>query len=323
MGGYTLTRLGSLGTVLFIGILVVLFTSNTLQTWHHLLVWTYILGYTHFILGYYYQSKAVIRKGFRSRSMVAFIALTLFAIISVILVANSPFYLFLVVFTIPYFMLHGLFNEYTLTKLQTGFLIPTSLLVSGIVWITALLLFSMTHNSFFWGDGLVFFDVQDGYFVSKLTQTFPLWVFRELPYLLFSITIPIFGVSLALLPSKQRIIGIVVGLILLATTLLTILIGPLAFVYLFAFTNSYHFVMWMLHYGKIFWQRSKKQFRTYVLQHLCIVIPISIGIYGNFLFFDTFADISTNLYIFIIFTYIHITVSFLNESWFRSFFKIV
>ncbi|MAJ97284.1 MAG: hypothetical protein CMI56_01545 [Parcubacteria group bacterium] len=320
MNLYTRLSLISSALALLIGTFVVLFSTTTFSSWQNLLIATFILAQTHFVIGFIYQSRSVFRQGKPIRMKMAFIILSLFAVLTTLYILFTDQITLLGLFVVPYFMVHILLNEHTLATQQTGIEYPWTLFVGIFGWFTALLLLAVPGNSFFYQLDLSYFRMPPDVFLPYLTDYAPLWVFNEfaLGMLVLTIGILIYGVF------RLRIwySGIPLLLVVFAGTSISLFFEPIAYVYLFTFILSYHFILWMLHFGIMFHTRPKKELYTYILLHLVVAVPLLVAaifregmlgwIYAIFLHSWTLA----------IMTYIHITLAFLNEKWFQRWFRL-
>ncbi len=306
--------------VLSIGAALMAYSPTKLIGWQNLLIGTFILGYTHFVIGFIYQTRSIFRKDnarLKFAFILAFIASALFAI----LLLQLQLITLLAILAVPYFMVHELFNEHTLTQQQTGKTYGWLMVSAGVTWFTALLFLAIPDNSFFYNNDLSHMPVAAGYFVEYLQLFMPLWIFTVLPVLMLILAVP--ALVYAVIRMRNWRIGVPILLIVGASTAISLFFEPIAYVYLFTFILSYHFTMWMLHFGMRFFQHSKREFKIYVLVHLALFLPLLFAATGsgqsaNWLY-ATFLNAQT----FVILTYIHITLSFLNEPWLQRFLKIV
>lgn len=321
MNLYTRLSLLSALLALLVGGLIVFFSTTTFTSWQNLLIATFILGYTHFVVGFIYQSRSVFRKDRSPRMKVAFIVVTLFA-------AGTTYYLLLVdqitllgLFVVPYFMGHILLNEHTLAMQQTGKEYSWTLFAGVFGWFTALLLLAVPGNSFFYQLDLSYTHLSSETFLPYLTEYAPLWIFNEFAFgmLTVSIAVLLYGVF----KLRSWYAGIPLLVVVFAGTAIALFYEPVAYVYLLTFILSYHFLLWMLHFGIVFYKKeSKKDLYIYVLLHVLIVIPLIAAavfrdgmlgwVYALFLHSWTFAMV----------TYIHITLAFLNEKWIQRWFRL-
>ncbi|QSH39375.1 hypothetical protein JXR01_03705 [Candidatus Kaiserbacteria bacterium] len=320
MNLYTRLSLISSALALLIGALIVLFSATTFSSWQNLLIATFILGYTHFVIGFIYQSRSVFRSGKPIRMKIAFILLSVLAALTTLYLLLTDQITLLGIFVVPYFMGHILLNEHTLATQQTGKEYPWTLFVGIFSWFTALLLLAVPGNSFFYQLDLSYFHMPPDVFLPYLTDYAPLWLFNELALgmLIFSIGILMYGIF------RLRIwyTGIPLLLVVFAGTAIALFFEPIGYVYLLTFILSYHFILWMLHFGVMFHARSQKELYTYIFLHLVVAVPLLLAavfregmlgwIYAVFLHSWTFAIV----------TYIHITLAFLNEKWFQRWFQL-
>jgi len=94
--------------------------------------------------------------------------------------------------------------------------------------------------------------------------------------------------------------------------------GSLPYIYVYFIVVGYHLVTWFIFYIRIFKKRSKQQLRNFLLLHVLVVAPF---VWTSWLFFAgdrsplvmTIVDYKYYVYA----TFIHITTSFMNDSWFQ------
>ena len=320
MNLYTTLASISAVSVLIVGALVVLFSDTTFSSWQNLLIATFILGYAHFVIGFIYQSRSVFFRDKTSRMKIAFIALFLLAAITTLYLLVTDQITLLGIFVVPYFMGHILLNEHTLAAQQTGNNHPWSLFAGVFTWFTALLLMAVPGNSFFYGIDLSYTDTSTEELMEYLVQYAPLWIFTHLPMVLLTIGIGFLLYAIFKLHAWRS--GVPLLTIVIAGTIISFFFEPIAYVYLLTFILSYHFTLWMLHFGVVFYERSRYDLYKYIFLHVLIVVPLvyaavfregSLGwVYVVFLHSWAFAIV----------TYVHITLAFLNERWFQRWFGL-
>lgn len=310
----------SVGLVMLIGVIIVYSSTTTFSSWQNLLIATFILGYAHFVIGFIYQSKSVFRSDKPVRLKQAFIALFVFAALVTyyLLVTNRITLLGLLI--VPYFMGHILLNEHTLAMQQTGKVYPWSLFAGIFTWFTALLLLAVPGNSFFYRLDLSYASVTISTALLHLEPFVPMWIFITLPLVMLILGIGLLVYGIYTLRSWRT--GIPLLVVVSIGTWIALFLEPIAYVYLLTFILSYHFVLWMVHFGVHFYGHSKKEFVRYVLLHVLIIVPLAFAsvfkggalgwLYSVFLHSWTFA----------IFTYIHITLAFLNETWMHRLLRV-
>lgn len=320
MNVYVRNVLISVAITLSIGFGLFLYSPTQLLLWQNLLIATFILGYTHFVIGFIYQTRSVFRKD-NVRLKTAFILFFILSGAFALYLLHLNLITLLAILAVPYFMVHELFNEQTLTQQQTGKTYTWLLFVAGVTWFTALLFLAIPHNSFFYNNDLSYMSVANGFFVEYLQMFMPLWTFTTLPLFMLLVSVP--ALIYVVIRMNYWRIGIPVLLVVGASTIISLFFEPIAYVYLFSFILSYHFIMWMLHFGIRFYAHSRREFATYVGVHVVIMAPLILAVVleGNASrwVYATFLNSAT----FVILTYIHITLSFLNETWVQRFFKIV
>ena len=300
-----------------LGILIVAFNDTTFSSWRNLLIATYILGYTHFIVGFIYQVRSVLRKEKKGAMKGAFVALFVLATVATLYFINIGYITLLGIFAIPYFMGHALLNEHTLIAQQTGKSHPWILFVAMFTWFTALLLLAVPELSFYYNLDLSYVDATSEQIIPYLQQFAPLWLFTTLPLIMLagSLIALVYGVFTL----RSWLVGIPLLFVAGIGTTISLFFEPINYVYLFCFILVYHFTLWMLHFGVVFYKRSQKDFAVYVLLSALVIVPLTIAsVYQSGLLYVLFLNAAT----FVLLTNIHITLSFLNEPWFKRWFRL-
>ena len=290
-----------LGSSVFIG-------SGTVEQWTLVLVATTIFGYSHYLVGGVYQLKSFKRKAQPQKRYDVFIVLTLLSIIFC-----SVFYYFeqtglLSFVVIGYFMLHGYYNEITLFERQTslkadviGFTVPP-------IFLFGLAMLAVGHQSWFFSEELEF--LSEG----------------ELALILKTITLAVGTGSVlvaTLISWRQTILSSAYRIPLSLTSIGLFLFGgwaiwqyPISYIVMFSLLLLYHFIVWFVFYFEQFWRQRREQLPTYLGLHALVLAPFLLLIVGGVgaEWIDTYL---LNSRTFLLATMIHISTSFMSESWFE------
>lgn len=287
--------------------------GSTQSQWTLLLMIVFTLGYTHYFIGGYYQIRGFLRHAQSFRLIGFFIGCV---IISALLISVAQLYgcMWLVAFlAIPYFMLHGYFNEITLFEKGSTSAVPSSLFLSISLFLTGLTMLAFAHPSAYFG-----YDLS---FVSPLVYTVEQSIQTSVGQ--FGDIVAIFLlcggvlVTLAALFARYQYARAYQALLVLELGSLGLLMfGRPNYTYFFFLLLSYHFLTWAIFYGQQFYQRSTISFMWYVIFHLAI---IAAALAGYWLFVQSGVENPTaivfNGNVFLFLTMVHITSSFLNDAW--------
>lgn len=217
-----------------------------------------------------------------------------------------------------YFLLHGLFNEQTLIKRQTGHTVPLSFLVALSVFVIALLTYSVPDQTFFFDRYLSFTAMNElllkyifeVYYMALASFTYVFWVGT--------------GVSVAVLGYawyKHGYTMLTLGLLALvvSTSVAVVVFGPPLYIYMYLLVVGYHFVTWLLFYLVEMKRRGTKAYTVFVLQNIAILVPFMVGAY---LFYTPQPPVWVmwmfDYQLFVVMTYVHISTSFMNDQWLIS-----
>lgn len=282
------------------------------QSWTVLLVLVSLLGYTHYLIGAYYQHQAWRRRGKYGRFLVRFILLSVLPIGLVVLAVAHDLLWVVAFLTIPYFVWHGYENEHTLYTRATG--LPLSPWLIGGMSIVAVgaTLDAFRHTSANFSYSLIYANG----LIPKFTETFT----AVSPYLyMIGFGLMIVG-SLAIwltLWQHYSKANVFWGLATAMVLGWFYIANPLPYIWLFVFLLGYHFLTWGIHYGVVFWPQSKK-FLSYLLAHGLVVIGVVVVSVGIGLCTDQFPLGLLNSEIFLAATLVHISTSFLNDEWLQK-----
>ena len=110
------------------------------------------------------------------------------------------------------------------------------------------------------------------------------------------------------------------GVSYLLIILATVSWGAIPYVYMYFIVVGYHFMTWFLFYIREMKGRPGTALRDFSFLHIIVLAPFAVG---GWLFFqpDTpdFAYLLFDYKYFVVATYIHISVSFMNDQWFQDF----
>ncbi len=283
------------------------------QSWTVLLVGISLLGYTHYVLGACYQHKAWLR---RSNYWQFFGWSFLFATLSIVVVAFAVAQqlLWLVaLLTIPYFVWHGYENELTLF-LRTTVQMLSPVLIAGISLVAVgATLDAFRHTS-------AGFTATLSYYTATLVPPTKAMVIALAPYLFWAGLIGMVS-GIALLSwylyrtrTKAALWWCGVAFGLLAWFWYA---NPLPYVWFFVLLLGYHFVTWGVHYGVVFWSDNKRFYR-YLFGHVLVVGGVLVVSVLLIQVTDRFPLGLLNNELFLAATLIHISTSFLNDSWLQQ-----
>lgn len=253
------------------------------------------------------------------------VALALSVVFFVLAGPGSPVGFLVISFVNGYFLLHGAFNEALLYKRQTKKQIPRAVYFIPIA-LFLLYVASLPHFSAFFSYAFefTFQNQQEVYLGAPLAlQTF------ETAFDWGVIVTTIIGIGFlfdALIRKDGKGIMIVAATAL-STFLILQMVNPIPFVTLLSLVLVYHFVTWAVFYFQEFGGRKDKQkkFNQYlwltVVTHIALMLLALAGLLFSGLIQKLF-----NLVYFIPFflsvTFMHITTSFLNESWYKKLMNI-
>ena len=304
----------------FIGVLVSIALSyaafgNTVSQWQVILVSIIIFGYGHFLLGFYYQIKGFFRNSNPWHYVASFFFLTLFSIgLSLGLFYYVGFIASLFIGFL-YFLLHGLLNEQTLIKRQTGHNVSLLHLGSLAIFVIALLTYSVPDKTFFFDQWLQFTPMSD-IAIMYIFEQFYLGLagFNQVFWIGFIVSL--ITLFFAWVKYTNTKLTLFLSAIITGATLLVTLFGPPAYIYMYVFVVGYHFMTWLLFYLVEMSKRGGNAYRKFILHNIIAVTPFVIA---GFFFFQpetpNWAYLLLNLKAFVVITYVHISTSFLNDQW--------
>lgn len=315
MYAYTVNKIISL--LLPVGIIAL--TATLIpgpQSWTVLLVGVSLLGYTHFILGAYYQHQAWRRRGQYGPFLVRFLLLSGVTIGLVVLAFSLDGLWLVALLTIPYFVWHGYENEHTLFTRATGQQLSPWLLGGMSVVAVGATLDAFRHTS--------------AYFTEALIYTNHLVPPAGIELACFNHFLHSAGTSLMLLGSvaiwyatlrHQSRVNLIWSVVAVAALLWFWIANPLPYIWLFVFLLGYHFLTWGIHFGVVFWPEPKK-FRTYLLAHGGVVVGVVAVSMMIGQVTSEFPLGLLNTEWFVTATLVHISTSFINDRWLQKLLRL-
>jgi len=314
---YITNKVVSLGTMVLLIFFSYLWFGNTVPQWQFLLLCLIGFGYGHFLVGFLYQIQSFFRKPKPWQHISTFILLTSLSIFVAYFLFEIIGYAIALFIGFAYFLLHGLFNEQTLIEKQTNILVPLPYIFSLALFIFSSLAYTVPDPTFLFNRTLEFMAVDQ--FV--LTQSFlnmglSLNVFQ---YVFWS------GVSLSFLillvtwyKSRWTKLSLFLGCSYTTFVIFTILFGSIPYVYMYLLVVGYHFVTWFLFYFDVIKKRSSEALTKLISVHVLILLPFLIAGW-SFLGGSNYpiVELLFDYKYFVVATYIHISVSFMNDEWFQ------
>lgn len=285
-------------------------------SWSMMLVGISLLGYTHYVLGAYYQHKAWRNRPSYHRYLLWFLLIT---VISGALVALALIYkvMWLVaLITIPYFVWHGYENEHTLYTRSTGNKLHPGLLIGISLVAVGLTIDAFRHSSALFATSLI-------YSSALLPSTQQLFTTLSPALFLAGLTCVIVGIVFLLGSVKNKPSVMRVGWLVLMLGVCGWFwySNPLPYVWLFVLLLGYHFLTWGIHYGVIFWS-TQKAFFTYLAAHVLVVVGVILlsVVVSAFVVQLPLGLLNTEFFLFMTLT--HIGTSFLNEPWLKQYLSL-
>lgn len=288
---------------------------STIQ-WQVILMFIIIFGYGHFLVSFYYQLMSFKKKSKPSRYFLTFIFLAILSIVFAQFLFSYVGYGLALFIGFMYFLIHGLFNEQTLIQRQSGIAVPLVYIGSLAVFVMSLLTYTIPDPTFFFTRTLQFMPID----TFVMTQSFREWGFSMLSFkLIFWSGVALSSTILFYAWLKHRLNAVSVFLASSYTFVIaaTVFIGALPYVYMYLIVVGYHFMTWFLFYWNEMKMRSQKIFNTFVTLHVMVLMPFLLA---GVLFFvspivPTWALTLLDYKYFVMATYAHITVSFMNDKW--------
>jgi hypothetical protein len=311
--GHKLLTLFVLAAIFSLGFL--LYPTDVRGQWQVLLFALIIFGYSHFIIGAFYQLRSYWHRPNRRYYYFVFTLLTLLSFVSVWLIIKLGGTPLLVVLVIGYFILHGYFNEITLYERQTNRTANKPTIAASMWLLLGLLALSVGHASWFFDPSLEFVQYSQAYMTQYLTLD-PLAVIAQITGLA-SLFVAFVCVLIGWRQVRQHHGWYSLLLLAIAgTAIVTWFWHPFTYITLLALILLYHFIIWFLFYFQQFYVREPKRLYLYLGLHILVLAPFTLLLTESAL--GTLADsYLVNLHVFLSVTAAHISVSFMNESWFQ------
>jgi len=313
---YATNKIVSLGSMaaLILGSFFLL-GYNTTQ-WQVVLLFIIIFGYSHFLVGFYYQLLSFKRKPKPHRQILAFIALSVLSVVLAQILFSYVGYAIALLIGFMYFLLHGLFNEQTLIQRQSGITVPLVYIWSLAVFVMALLTYTIPDPTFFFSRTLQFSPID----VFMMVQSFKEWGIPmvSFKYIFWGGMVLSFMILLyAWWKHKFHKLTLFLGSLYMLVIAATVFIGALPYVYMYLVVVGYHFMTWFLFYWHEMAKRGQQAFVSFLSLHALVLAPFIIA---GVLFFiaptvPSWALVLVDKKYFTIATYVHISVSFMNDTW--------
>jgi hypothetical protein len=229
--------------------------------------------------------------------------------------------LLLSVLSIAYFVVHVLANEHTYLSKIESFQMPFWSIISLVVPIGSLYLVALLHPSLFFSYDLLYYEIPPATQIDIIATYFPVNLLNQVALfsaLLFSLVAP------AILYFRHNLVT--PALIYFGTGLAVVAIvatfDSLHFMYILHFVLVYHFTLLSLIFLKPMLAQGQKALNVYLAVHAIILIPLTLlGImFMNQTAEYNWIDTIFQFEIFVVVSIVHITVSILNEPWFKRLF---
>ena len=315
MHRYWYERIGIGAVMLLFYGSVLTFVDDLLQAWTILLVITTIVGFSHYLIGGYYQVKSLARTPVpvqRYRWYLLLSTLSVGAVIPFMLTGNLAWVAFA---TIGYFMLHGFFNEITLFERVSGGVGNRWSVGALAIGLAGLAIIGFAHPSAYFNPQLDYLGM-NYLLLQALAWGSPFAeMSRWLGYGALAAAVCLQATALLRAHARRLQHALFLGVVV-AATLGSIFIYPLNYVYVFTALLLYHFLIWFWFYLRANMDRAPGALRQYLLLHVLVFAPFAIAYitgYG----WEWIDEYILNSYVFITLTTVHITTSFMSEPWFR------
>ena len=248
--------------------------------------------------------------------MLYFILLALAAFIVASYMLQHKLEIILGIFTITYFVLHVLLNEYTFLNRELSSQVSYSFLISFLALFAPLFFISLQHPAFFYDFKLTYPLFTSERMMTILDTAYPvsfIWAISLMSIIGFTVVTPYLA-----LKQIGRGTALTIAILGMVSTFLILTNVPINFVYMLHFILVYHFILLFLIFYVYFKRKNQQSLRNYVYLHVVATACI-LGVYFWPLFTDgqnTFLKENVfNFGVFLGVSLIHISVSFLNEPW--------
>jgi hypothetical protein len=216
-----------------------------------------------------------------------------------------------------YFLFHGLLNEQTLIQRQTGTHVPLVFLSALSVFVIALLTYSVPDETFFFDRQLQFTSVSEA-MVNHIFETSYMSLQRFTEVFWLGLGASLLTLAYAWYRHGLPWLTSFLATTILVSTALVVVYGPPAYIYMYVFVVGYHFMTWLLFYLVEMRKRGRRQLQIFVFHNLLVLAPL---LYGAHLFFQPYPPewvfVMFDYKYFVVMTYVHISTSFMNDTWFK------
>lgn len=284
-------------------------------SWWILIVAAHTLGYMHFVLGFIYQARSVVRSKHKKK-VYLFVLLTSSAVLISLGAALFNMMSLLSIFAIGYFIFHGAMNESTLMLKQFGYSPGLRFMLPVGLYILPFFLLALPHPSFFFTPQLFFLNPTPAIAMEWLTGVVTFDVLQIISFACLGLFILL--VPMQLLYKGKYIAAASILCTVFLTARLFVDEYPLNYIVLYFLFLTYHFISWSFYFYQSFRQHAPERIPAYLRDHLLVVVPLLLLSAASM--FDSSAlalhHIVFNGGLFITCAMIHNTTSILNEEWF-------
>jgi len=293
--------------------------------WWFLIIFTMILGHTHFLLGFQYQFRHLLKQQNSKKGILIFFFLVVFSIIFCTSFILNGMYNILDLIMVSIFILHGTLNENTMIEEHTKYSLPILVLLFTAVGNIALFFTSLPHRSVFFTPFLDFIHVPRSIDLLSIIWNYHI-KYEHVLIGMFTLFV-LLGIYTYLKCKKYRKFVVITALVISAASLVSLSpYGPLNYVYLLLLYLTYHFITWSIFMYHKIKNYTHMSMSLYMYRHVYMVIIILFLIYiGQSNIEVPMSDIFKYLassYMFATMAMLHIITALMNEKWFKNIFKI-
>lgn len=292
------------------------------EYWIFLLVVAMITGYVHFFVGTFYQVRSINHNIHKRKLFIAFVIIAAISfVIGKVLIENG-YSIPLGMFTLVYFMLHVLLNEHTFLN-QTQYKVSYPLMLSLLLLFTPPFFISLAHPPFYYSFDLVYPPLNILEQAAILHSIISFEVLQGVSIfmgVLFLLCAPV--IFYQRFGFKAALVATIAGLV---TILAVATNQPINFVFMVHGVLMFHFILMSLIFYKPIKNKGSAFLHEYIKLHLYVLIPLLIivslyyiPILNGAIVNDLFSSIF-NFGNFLVISLTHISVSFLNEPWFKKY----
>jgi hypothetical protein len=311
---YWTDRIG-LGVLLLIFFSVAtFFATDKYAAWIIILLTTTVISFTHFFVGWTYQLKSFTFSTHTSKKYIWFLFLAVSTIIfSVSMIMFGQLATFFVL-VVAYFMLHGLFNEFTLFKNTTGREANPWLIASTTSLLTGSIFLSLAHPSSLITQQFEYL-IRNDFLAQIILQSS---VLSALSFKLGIVCLVLaFLIEVVALARDHQRWHWVMLAVIIGIGLLSFIFYPLNYIFVITSILLYHFLIWFLQYFRRFAQQDNKQLKKYLLLHAAVIIPFVPILFPGQMQEWIFGMIF-NAHVTLTLTAVHVTTSLMSEGWFQT-----